>query len=472
MVTSSVPRPGGVKAGTIIAALVGSVSAGLVLLILSQFLFQVFHPRLTSPFIFVKDVPLPSSLPTRFIVGARDVPQQETPLTPGVSVPFDGFDFQALDPVTKLLFFAHPGPGTDVYAQFNPTFDADKDSQVDGYVGVIDTTRNVLVGRIDVPQVAGIVVAPDLGRVFMADANDGIIYSVNESLLKTTSDVQEKQATAIPLGTNDGPDAIEYDPDDHKVFVSDPGNPPASNPNGNVSLDNQAILVIDVLHNNVVSRINLGHQPKLPTEDAALSQFGYDVGHNHYDPVLRRIFVPTQQLTDQSVLNPATPPGGTGELEEINPVTQQIVARLQLPKTCGTPHGMNIDQQEQIAFIVCSDVDPDQSPQLTENLTRVNLRTMTNIAGPLEPLAPGPDIVIMDNPLHLVFVGCAGGVSVFDESNSQIRNLGEYIIGKGTHTIYVDEVTQDVYSSQVDVGGRPMMAIFHFDSAGITPPAH
>src|SRR5437016_4985645 len=229
MVTSSAPRPGRVTAGAVIAVLVGIASAGLVLLILSQFLFQVFHSQRTSPFIFVKDVPLPSALPTKFIANARDLPKQETPLTPGVSIPFDGFDFQALDPVTKLLFFAHGGPGTDVYAQFNPAFDPDKDSQLDGYVGVIDTRRKLLV-----------------------------------------------------------------------------------------------VLVIDVLHNNTVSRINLGHMPKLPAEDTALLKFGYDVGHNHYDPQLRRVFVTSQQLTDQSVLNPITPPGGTGELISIDPVTQRI----------------------------------------------------------------------------------------------------------------------------------------------------
>ena len=55
--------------------------------------------------------------------------------------------------------------------------------------------------------------------------------------------------------------------------------------------------------------------------------------------------------------HPAVPPGGTGEFISIDPVTQQVIARLQLPTTCGTPHGMNIDMQEQIAFIACTDVD-------------------------------------------------------------------------------------------------------------------
>jgi hypothetical protein len=477
MVTSSAPRPGGLRAGTLLAALVGVASAGLVLLILGQFLFQALHPQRTTPFTFVKQVPLPSALPTQFVANARDLPKQgtETPLTPGVSLPGDAFDFQALDPVTKLLFFAHPGPAPDAYAQFDRAFDIDKDEPLDGYVGVIDTKTNTLVGRVNVPQIAGLVAAPDLGLVFAADGTDGVVYSIDEHTLK---------ATQIDLGSanpgNDSPDAIEYDQDDHKVFVSDPGQPsdppphtPPGHPFLNIPLDNQAVVVIDPLHNNAVIRINLGHQSPLPTEDRALSPFGYDVGHNHYDSTLHRDFVITQQLTDQSVLNPDDPPGGTGELEAIDPATDKIVARLQLPNTCGIPHGMNIDQQEQIAFIACTLVAPDQTPTLIEHLTRVNLRTFTNIPDPLSQtlLATGPDIVIMDSPLHLVFVGCAGGVSVFDDSNNQLHRIGSFIIGKGdTHTIFVDPTTQDVYSPETDVGGRPEMVIFHFDLTGVVLP--
>jgi len=161
-------------------------------------------------------------------------------------------------------------------------------------------------------------------------------------------------------------------------------------------------------------------------------QFGYDVGHNHYDPVLHRIFVTAQELTDQSVVTPTTPPGGTGEFIAIDPVTQQVIGRLQLPTTCGTPHGMNIDMQEQIAFIACTDVDPAQ--HLVQNLVRVNVRTMTVIPDPLMLLAPNPDMVFLDHPLHLLIVACASGVSVFDEGNSKLINLGDYIVGKEKRT--------------------------------------
>ncbi len=257
---------------------------------------------------------------------------------------------------------------------------------------------------------------------------------------------------------------MDYDQDDHKIFVSDPGAPPASNPNGNASLDNEDLSVIDLPHHNAVTRINLGHLPKLPGESANLVQFGYDVGHNHYDPVLRRVFVSIQQLTDQSVINPAVPPGGTGEFISIDPVTQQVIARLQLPTTCGTPHGMNIDMQEQIAFIACTDVDSTQ--HLVQNLVRVNVRTMTIIHDPFMILAPAPDIVVLDHALHLIFVACAGGVSVFDESNGSLRKIGDYVVGKETHTLALDETTQNLYLPQVNIGGRPVLRIIHYNPTG------
>jgi DNA-binding beta-propeller fold protein YncE len=448
----SPPAP---RQGKLMVWVVGIISFGLLLLIIGQFAFEIFAPVRPSRFAFVKDIPLPSAVPTRFIPNLTNIPPDQGPLTPGVSVPVDHFDFQAIDPRTKLLFIAHSGPAPDEYALADHAFDPDKDVRYDGHIVVVDTTRNVVVGRVDVPQIAGIVVAPDLGRVYAADANDNIVYAIDEYTLK---------ATAIQLADLEAPDGIDYDPDDHKVFVSDPGSPPDTNPNGNVSRDNQNLSVIDILHNNAVSRINLGHLPKLPAEKADLVQFGYDVGHNHYDPVLRRVFVTIQQLTDQSVDVPAIPPGGTGELVAVDPVTQRVVSRVQLPTTCGTPHGMNIDMQEQIAFIACTDVDPVQ--HLVQNLVRVNLRTMTVIHDPLMLLAAKPDLVILDHPLHILFVACSGGVSVFDESGGSLRKLGDYILGKGTHTLAVDETTQDVYLPLTDVGGRPVLRIYHFNPAG------
>jgi hypothetical protein len=91
---------------------------------------------------------------------------------------------------------------------------------------------------------------------------------------------------------------------------------------------------------------------------------------------------------------------------------------------------------------------------------------MTVIRDPFMLLAPGPDMVFLDHPLHLLFVACASGVSVFDESNSKFTKLGDYIVGKATHTLAVDEATQDIYFPQVNSGGRPVLRVMHYNPSG------
>ena len=80
------------------------------------------------------------------------------------------------------------------------------------------------------------------------------------------------------------------------------------------------------------------------------------------------------------------------------------------------------------------------SPQsLFENLVRVDLTTMTVI--PTDPvkakLESGPDIVVIDNSQHLLFVGCAAGISIFDEQAGEFHKLGDEVLGKQTHTIAI-----------------------------------
>jgi DNA-binding beta-propeller fold protein YncE len=438
------------RTGKVFPRLMGIVCFGLLAYVLVETAIQVVIPPPAHRLVLVQDIPVPSVLPAKFLPFVKNVPQKEDPLAPGVSVRFDHFDFQTLDPLTGLLFIAHTGPAPDKFALINPAFKVDKDSQVDGHVVVFDTRQRKVVGRVDVPQIAGIVAAPDLGRVYAANANDNIVYSIDERTLK---------ATDIPLGDNEGPDAIEYDQADQKVFVSDVG---IANPD-NIDLKNQNIAVIDI-HTNKVTKINLGHLPKLPGESAALVKFGYDVGHNRYDPVLHRLFVTIQQLTNQSGANPPNPPPGTGELVSIDPMSQKVVGRVQLPNTCGIPHGMIIDADQHTAFIACTEVDPDS--RLVQNLVRVNVQSMRVIPDPLLTLASKPDIVVLDHPLHIVLVGCAAGVSVFDESGGHLRKLGDYILGKNTHTLAIDEKTQLIYLPLPDAGGRPIIRIARYNPNG------
>lgn len=438
------------RTGKVFSGLLGIVCFGLLAYMLVETAIQIVIPPPAHRLELVQDIPLPSVLPAKFLPFVKNVPQKEDPLAPGVSVRFDHFDFQALDPLTGLLFIAHTGPPPDKFALLNPAFKADKDSQVDGHVIVFDTRQNKVVGRVDVPQIAGIVAAPDLGQVYAADANDNIVYAIDERTLK---------ATALPMGDNESPDAIEYDQADQKVFVSDVG---IASPD-NIDPKNQNIAVIDI-HTNKVTKINLGHLPKLPGESAALAKFGYNVGHNRYDPVLHRLFVTIQQLTDQSGPSLPNPPPGTGELVSIDPINQSVVGRVQLPNTCGIPHGMIIDADQHTAFIACTEANPVS--HLVQNLVRVNVQSMTVIPGPILTLASKPDIVVLDHPLHIILVGCGAGVSVFDESGGHLRKLGDYILGTNTHTLAINEKTQLVYLPLPDVGGRPTIRIARFNPHG------
>jgi hypothetical protein len=458
--TSSDSKGSGI--GRLFVWVLGIVSFGLLAYLLAHVAYQMIVPPPAHKLLFVQDVLLPS--------GLANNAQQAATLKPGVELDFDGFDFQAYDPPTHRLFLAHTGPNPDLMVLAHTKFDP----QFDGNVIVFDTQQDKIVARINVPQISGLVIAPDLRKLYAADGTDNIVYSINMNTLNPTP---------IQLADNDSPDAMSYDPVDHRVFVSVPGAPVDQNKSLNVDPINQNVTVIDALTDRVVKRINLGFLPLLPGENATAllpnapkvpiiqprnyPKFGHDVGHNRYDSELKRVFVVSTILQDADSPNQLLlPPPGTGELIEIDPVNATIVQRITLPDTCSTPHGMAIDEGQQIAFIACTDIDPDRN--LFSNLLRVDLRDLKVI--PTNPanakLAEGPDIVLIDHPLNVLFVGCSGGISVFDEKAGEFHKLGDYILGKETHTIAIDEQTQEVFLPQF-AGGRPILRIGRYNPHGV-----
>lgn len=448
---AAAPPKQGIVPRSLFTWLFGAGSFLLLAFLILQYLLQVFVA--TPPahkLVIVQDIPVPSALPNEFVVNAVNVPQKEDPLAPGVAMRFDHFDFQTLDPNTKLLFIAHTGPSPVKEQEANPKFNPDKNAAVDGNVLVFDTRQQKLVARLPLPQVAGIVAAPDLGKVYAADANDNVIDIIDERTFKTTT---------INVGDNSGndsPDAVTYDQQNHRIFISDPG----------ADLDHQGIIVIDTLTNKV-TKINLGRLPKLPGERADLVQFGYDVGHPKYDAVLGRLFVATQQLTNPNAPTRILPPPGVAEFVEIDPATRRVVRRLAMPNTCVTPHGMSLDERTHIAYIACVDAGDNG---IVPNLARVDLRKMQVIPGPLMSLGSKPDIVIIDHAANVVFVGCSASVAVFNIQGGTLSRLGPpvgYILGKNTHTVAVDEETQRIYLPLADLGGRPVLRIVQYNPSGV-----
>jgi hypothetical protein len=411
--------------------LIGTCLVSLLVLLVVRIVIQFTHPVLTSRLIVEQDIPLPGAFPD-----AYRTPQN--PFAPGLAVPFDHFDFMSLDPHTHLLFIAHTGPATDREQQVNPDFNPDTDAKYDGNVIVFDTVPKKIVGLLNIPQVAGVVVAPDLQKVFVADSNDSIIYVIHEKTL---------QYAPIPLQDNDGPDGLAYDQNDHLIFVSNPGNPPSPDTNI-IERKNQNETIINALTDKVVGRIELGVD----------GQWGDDIGHAMYDPGLRRAYVAVQQLPDLNSPNPnLLPPPGTAWLVEIDPVKHQIVTRMKLPYNCVTPHGMAINTSLHIAYIACVDEDPP-------SLIRVDLQVMKTISEPPWPVALKPDIIVLDNPLHLVFVAGGAGISIFQEEGRAIKWLGTYNFGVSTHTIAVNEQTQEIYLPLVKEGNRPVLRIMRYNA--------
>lgn len=427
----SFSQPASLKRAKILTWFIGTACLGIILALVARLVMQFFMPPPPPRLQLVKDIPLPGALPDIYRTSTR-------PLAPGVATLFDHFDFQALDSNTHLLFIAHTGPSPDREQQVNPNFDPSTDVETDGNIIVFDTQQQKVVGLLNIPQVAGLVVAPDLKKVYAADSNDDIIYAIDEQTFK---------AIPIQIQHNDGPDGMEYDPTDHLIFVSNPGNP--ANPDQTQVIDrkNQNETVIDALTDKVIARIPLGIDGK----------WGDDVGHVRFDPGLHRIFVVVQQLPDPDDPNPnLLPPPGTARLVAIDPVTQRVITRLTLPDFCFTPHGLSIDPLNHIAFIACVDADPP-------SILRVDLQTMKIIVEPPWPVQVKPDILAFDRPLQILYVGCAVGISIFKENGRQLEWLGNYSYGVNNHTIAVNEVTHEVYLPIPRLGNRPVLRIMQYN---------
>ena len=472
------------------------IVAGIVCFsLLGYLLFEITHQFVVPPparrLTLVEDVPLPSGLPTpqqekSLIPDAA----QETLLGPGVTVDFDGFDFQAIDEPTHRLFLAHTGPSPDLLAlDKNVNFNLTRDAPFDGNLIVFDTQQQKIIARINIPQIAGVVDAPDLGKVFVAsdaataNADQSVIYAI---------DVHTLQVTPIPFAQLnpradlDSPDALSYDAVNKRIYASDPGAPANPDVTMNVDRNNENIAVIDAVNDKLLKLINLGNLPLIPGENvpanlldpknSTIPRYGHDVGHNVYDEDLQRLFITSTVLPNADDPNPfVLPPRGTGEFFEIDPAnaTNPIVKEIDLPPTCSTPHGMNIDEAQQVAFIACTDFD--SSTQLFENLVRVDLTTMTVI--PTDPkttrLEGGPDIVRIDKDpsrnIDVLFVACAAGISMFDITPGHFHKLGDEIVGKQTHTIAIDPQTQTIYLTMT-IGGRPVLRILRFNPNGQSLP--
>jgi DNA-binding beta-propeller fold protein YncE len=203
----------------------------------------------SEPLVFVADVPLPGS-------AVR-------------------FDYQSLDVANNRLYIAH--------------MNADQ-------LVVFDTkNRSVIATLAGFPDVHGVIVVPELNKVYASATGDHKVYAVDAETLKII-------AKAGPIHY---PDGLAYAPGVKRVFVSDE--------HGN------ADAVVDAITGALVKTIPLGG----------------NAGNTVFDPGSGKILVSVSQKD---------------ELVMIDPASETIIGRYSLPGIEG-PHGVALDVSARLAFV-------------------------------------------------------------------------------------------------------------------------
>src|SRR2546427_471872 len=187
------------------------------------------------------------------------------------------FDYQSFDSKARRLYFSHMG---------------------DGELVVLNTeTREIVAHLPGFPRTTGVLVVPELQKIFVSVPGNHEVAIVDTQTLKVLSRVPDGEF----------PDGLAYAPEVHKVFVSDEKGGKET--------------VIDARTNRRVGSIDLGGE----------------IGNTQYDPASRLIFANVQS---------------TGELVAIDPESDRIVGRHALKGGDG-PHGLLIDAPKMLAFAAC-----------------------------------------------------------------------------------------------------------------------
>jgi len=302
-------------------------------------------------------------------------------------------DYQSFDPTSSRLYIAKMGSGKLL---------------------AFDAARNSLIAERDgFPKVTGVLVVPELHRVYASVPGAGLVPSIivglgmaglsNGRAAVSVLDSKDLHEVArLPGGVF--PDGLAYDPAHQRVFVSDELG--------------AAILVLDAKTDRMIARIVTGGE----------------VGNVRYDPVSERIYAPLQSR---------------GELVAVDPIGLGIVARFPLPGG-RHPHGLAIAPGAAIGYVACDGDD---------RLLVVDLRS----GAVIDQLSLGhdPDVLAIDPGLHRLYVASESGMlSSFDIADArEPRSLGDVFVGDNAHSVAVDPGSHRLYFPLADVKGRMLLRV-------------
>ena len=264
----------------------------------------------------------------------------------------------------------------------------------DSAVVVFDTDAKKVIGTIpDIGEVHGTLVVPNEGRAYATATKTDEVVVVDASTLKVLA--------RIPTGKH--PDGLAYAPEAHKLYVSDEFG--------------KTETVVDTQANKRVATIQLGGE----------------VGNTQYDPGSKHIFVNVQ---------------GTGELVEIDPASDAIVARIPIPEANGN-HGLLIEPDLRLAFI---------ANEGNNRLLVMDLNTKKLVAD--FAVGKGPDVLAYDVAIGIVYVASESGVvSEIRVTQEGVSKLGEGVVGANAHTVAVEPAAHKVYFPLKESGKPPVLRV-------------
>jgi DNA-binding beta-propeller fold protein YncE len=295
-------------------------------------------------------------------------------LSPVADVPLPGkpvrFDYQTFDPTTGRLWIAHMRAGQLV---------------------VFDTKSRQVVGTVDdLPTVTGVLVVPELGRVFASVAGDHHVAIIDARTL----------AVSARVGTIDFPDGLDFAPQVKRVFVSDESG--------------GGELVIDATTGQVVGTIDLGGE----------------AGNTHFDPGSGCILVAVQSAD---------------ELVALDPTAAKVVGRFGMGKECQGPHGFALDTAARLAFVTCE----DNAPLLVVHLTTMTIAATVAVGDGPDVLAldPGLGRLYVAAEAGVVSVFAEGDRGLKPLGEYRAAHAHSVAVDPTTHLVYLP--LQDVNGAPV-----------------------
>ncbi|MGE5147884.1 MAG: YncE family protein [Candidatus Eiseniibacteriota bacterium] len=310
-----------------------------------------------------------------------------------LGAPTSRFDYQSLDLDAQRLYIAKMAAGTLL---------------------AVDIARNALVAELEgFPKVTGVLVVPELHKVYASVPGAGLVPSVEVALgmiglssgrgaIVVLDTLHLHEIARLPGGVF--PDGIAYDPADRRIFVSDELG--------------SAVLMVDADADRVV----------------AVVKPGGEVGNVQYDTVTRKVFAALQSRD---------------QLVAIDPADGRIAARYAL-SGCEHPHGLALAPTSGVGYVACDGND---------RLLAIDLAT-GRVLGRW-PLAHDPDVLAIDRRAGRLYVAAeSGSLSSFDIRDAgHPRPLGDVFVGDGAHSVAVDSATHRLYFPLAARNGRPVLRV-------------